>query len=75
MIIASLRKIFNWGRLTGSEVLFIAVMARSMEACMQADMVLEKELRVLHLDQQEETVSHWAWPEHLRPQSPPHPPR
>jgi hypothetical protein len=54
--------------------LFIAVMARSMEACMQADMVLEKELRVLHLDQQEETVSHWAWPEHLRPQSPPHPP-
>ena len=40
---------------------------------MRTDMVLEKELRVLHLDwqQQEETVPHWAWPEHLRPQRPP----
>ena len=37
----------------------------SMET-VQADMVLEKELRVL----QEERVSHWAWLELLKPQGP-----
>jgi hypothetical protein len=37
---------FNWGWLTGSEVQSIIIEAASI----QADMVLEKELRVLHLD-------------------------
>jgi hypothetical protein len=39
---------------------------------MQADMVLEKELRVLYLNWQEaERERHWAWLEHLKPQNPP----
>jgi hypothetical protein len=39
----------------------------------QVDFVLEKELRVLHLDwwAKEERVNHWACVEHLKPQSPP----
>ena len=37
----------------------------------QADVVLEKELRVLHLDpkHQEERMSHWAWLKLLKSQS------
>jgi hypothetical protein len=36
----------------------------------QADMVLERQLRVLHPDQQAAgRERHWAWLEHLRPQS------
>ena len=41
---------------------------------MQADMVLEKELRVLHLDPQAtegDSVPHWVEFEHRRYQSPP----
>jgi hypothetical protein len=38
----------------------------------KADMVLEKELRVLYQDPQDaEKVSHWAWLGVLKPQSPP----
>jgi hypothetical protein len=35
--------------------------------------LLQKELRVLHLDPQAagDCVSHWAWLEHQRPQIPP----
>jgi hypothetical protein len=38
----------------------------------QPDMVLEKDLRVLHLDPQAngDSVLYWAEHEHLRPQSP-----
>jgi hypothetical protein len=38
---------------------------------MQADMMLEKELRVLHLEGQAAgREQHWAWFEHLKAQSP-----
>ena len=40
----------------------------------QADMVLEKELKVLHLNRQAEDSGrerHWTWLEPLKPQSPP----
>jgi hypothetical protein len=41
---------------------------------MQIDAVLEKKLRVLHLDPQvadEDCVSHWGQLKHRRPQNPP----
>jgi hypothetical protein len=41
---------------------------------MQADLVLEKELRVLHLDLNAaggDCVTHWVELEHRRPQGPP----
>ena len=40
-------------RLTySSEVLYIIITMKSMMTCIQADIVLERELRVLHLDPQ-----------------------
>lgn len=51
-------KTFNWGCLTVSEISFIVI----MEGGMQADMVREKELEVLHHDPQmveRFCVLHW----------------
>lgn len=59
-------KTFNWGCLTGSEIYFIVI----MEGDMQADMVLEKELKVLHHDPQmveRFLVLHCAELEHIKP--------
>ena len=43
----------------------------SRVVCMQADMVLTRELRVLHPDWQvtRKRVRPWAWLDHVRPQS------
>ena len=55
-----------------SEVQSIIIMVKKHEN-VQADMVLEKDQRVLLPDLQvaEDRVPHWAWLEHRRPQSPP----
>ena len=61
------------GWLTISEVQSVIIMAG--HGSMQADMVLEKELRVLRFDPQGagSDLCHWAQFEHRRPQSlPPH---
>ena len=55
-----IKKTFNSGWLTDSEVQSIVILVEGM-ASIQVDMVLEKELRALHTDpwQQEERL--WAW--------------
>ena len=57
------------GWLTISEVQSVIIMAG--HGSMQADMVLEKELRVLRFDPQEagSDPCHWAQLEHRRPQN------
>ena len=54
-----------------SEVRFIIIVVG--HGSVQADMVLEKELRVIYLDTQAtgSELRHWVWLEHIRPQSPP----
>ena len=62
MTIATLikEKTFNWGLLRVSEVYSIIIMAG--HSSVQADMVLQKDLRVLHLDPQRagDCVPHWC---------------
>ena len=45
-----IRDTFNWAWLTGSEVLSIILIAGHMAACRQMWCLLEKELRVVHLE-------------------------
>ena len=68
------RQAFHWCCLTVSEVLSTTAMCPGWTWYHVADMVLEEELRGLHLDPQGaegDCVPHWMQNKHIRPQSPP----